>query len=236
MSSAEKTYQARARSEFRDQLITEHLPLVRHILGRIGPRLPNAVDQENLEGAGILGLVEAAQHFDPVRGVTFKTFAYRRIRGAIFDELRRNSPFPQTMLRQIARVREVCESLPAPVTIETLIATTGMSQGEVEQTLEAMRLGIAQSWDESNTAGSSLQRTCGELPDQQVEQAELKQLLAHAIEALTEKERLVITLYYLEDLRLKEIGEVLDLSESRISRILAKAEFRVAQWIKAHGG
>ena len=140
------------------------------------------------------------------------------------------------MLRQIARIRQACESLPAPVTPEALVTATGMSEGEVEHTLEAMRLGIAQSWDESNTACGSLQRTCIELPDQQVEQDELKQLLARAIEALTEKERLVITLYYLEDLRLKEIGEVLNLSESRISRVLAKAEFRVAQWIRAHGG
>ncbi len=77
---------------------------------------------------------------------------------------------------------------------------------------------------------------CELKPDLHAEHKELKQLLAKAIEALPEKERLVITLYYLEDLRLKEIGNVLDLSESRISRILAKAEFRLAEWIEAKGG
>lgn len=112
---------------------------------------------------------------------------------------------------------------------------TGLSEDDVEQTLEAMRLGFWQTWDDSKTAAGSLREAC-QRPDSYVEQAELKQLLAKAIAALSEKERLVITLYYLEDLRLKEIGEVLDLSESRISRILSKAEFRVAQWIKANGG
>ncbi len=119
--------------------------------------MPAAVDQENLEGAGLLGLVEAAQHFDPTRGVSFKTFAYRRIRGAILDELRRNTPLPQKILRQISQVRRICETLRSPVTPEMIQELTGMSEAEVERTLEAMRLGFI-NLDDSKTVVGGLRR------------------------------------------------------------------------------
>ncbi len=164
--------------------------------------------------------------------MNFKTFAYRRIRGAILDELRRNSPLPQKMLKQIAQVRRVCETLPSPVTPETIQRVTGLSEDEVEQTLEAMRLGFSQAWDDAKTVVGGLRQACEERPDSRAKKWNSSCCWPRPL-SVPEKERLVITLYYLEDLRLKEIGAVLDLSESRISRILSKAEFRVAECIRA---
>src|SRR5438132_1518967 len=98
------------------------------------------MDVENLEAAGTLGLVEAANHFDPDRGVQFKTYAYTRIRGAVLDELRRNCPLPQPMLQRAAKVRQAYEELQQPVTLEALATATQLSADEVADCLAALRL------------------------------------------------------------------------------------------------
>jgi len=98
-------YQRQAEKNRRDELIVGHLPLVKHVIGRLLGDLPAGVDVENLESAGVLGLVEAAAKYDPTRNAQFKTFAYLRIRGAIVDELRRNSPLPQHMLSRVSAIR-----------------------------------------------------------------------------------------------------------------------------------
>jgi RNA polymerase sigma factor for flagellar operon FliA len=185
--------------------------------------------------AGVVGLIQAVESYDPDRGHAFSTFAVLRIRGAILDELRRNCPLPQQILQRVARIRQACELLPPPVTPEALAAHTGLSTTEVEESLEAMRLTHFETWDES-VAAVSRPAAGSDQPDCKVQLSETKQVLAECIAELPEKERLVITLYYLEDLRLKEIGKVLKLSESRISRILAKAEFRLKQSVRARGG
>src|SRR5919108_1483276 len=120
MNTATQTYQAVSARSRRDELIVSHLGLVRHTLSRLTAHLPPGVDIENLESAGTLGLVEAASKFDPERGVKFETFAAFRIRGAVFDELRRNCPLPQHLLERVARVRQAYKELPPPVTIEAL--------------------------------------------------------------------------------------------------------------------
>ncbi|MCA9186636.1 MAG: sigma-70 family RNA polymerase sigma factor [Pirellulaceae bacterium] len=236
MTRARQTYEKQARKQMVDQLILDHLDFVRNILGKLVAQLPNDVDTENLESAGVLGLVEAAQQFDPQREVAFKTFAYTRIRGAILDELRRNSPLPQKMMQQIARIRTVCETMPPPITPELLAEKTAMSLTDVEQTLEAMRLSRIRTGQDSVTVLGSIRDMRHERPEAPIEDAELKAILVDSITRLPEKERLVITLYYLEDLRLKEIGEALRLSESRVSRILAKAEFRLSQYVRSQIG
>ena len=233
MTTPQNTYKRTNQKQVRDELILEHLGFVRHILGRLVTTLPQEVDQDNLEGAGILGLVEAAQQFDPTREVEFKTFAYRRIRGAIIDELRRNSPLPQKMLKQISLVRKACEQLPPPVSPEMIAAATKLSLTEVQKTIEAMRLGYVHSWDESQLSARQLEVSPLDGPEMRAQLHESQEQVAEAIQQLPERERLVLTLYYLEDLRLKEIGEILKLSESRVSRILNTAQFRAAQIINA---
>jgi RNA polymerase sigma factor for flagellar operon FliA len=193
--------------------------------------LPPGVDIENLESAGTLGLVEAANKFDPERGIKFETYAFTRIRGAILDELRRNCPLPQHILERIARVRKAYESLPAGGTTEQLAAAAGLSEDEVTDCLAAMRLTRMASRENGDPCERLADRT--EAPDARAEQSEQKELLADAIEALPERERLVVTLYYMEDLRLKEIGHLLHLSESRVSRVLSAALFQMGEYLRA---
>lgn len=216
-------YQELARKKQQEELILSHLPLVKHVVGRLAIDLPRGVDVENLESAGTLGLVEAAQAFDPTRNVQFKTFAYTRIRGAILDELRRNSPLSQQQQERVTLVRKaIARLLPAqagPVTVEQLARETGLSEDETSDTLQALRFARALGASELEGERDPL----AESPSQPLEDAERRQVLADAIEALPVQERLVVTLYYKEDLRLKEISEVMQLSESRISRLLNSA-------------
>ena len=217
----------------RDELILGHLSLVRHIVGRIAARLPVATDLENLEAAGTLGLVEAANRYQPERGTHFKTFAYTRIRGAVYDELRRNCPLPQALLEKVALVRKAMQTMAPPVRVEDLAAGTGLSEDVVHECLAAIRLTRFVSWND--VAEMKYPSASGHHvpPEAQMESGERKALLVEAIEALPESERVAITLYYMKDLRLKEIGKVLDLSESRVSRLLKSAEHRIEEHIRA---
>src|ERR1700722_2155297 len=141
-------YQQVGGEKQREELILGNLPLVRHILGRLAVRLPRGTDLDNLEAAGVLGLVEAANRYEPDRGIRFKTFAYTRIRGAILDELRRNSPLPQELLEKIARIRKVLQLLPPPVSPEVLAEKTSLSEDDLADCFAAMRLTRNVSWND----------------------------------------------------------------------------------------
>jgi RNA polymerase sigma factor for flagellar operon FliA len=227
--------QAAARDE-RERLILDHLEDVRHILGRIAVRLPRDVDRQNLESAGVLGLVEAAGQYDPQRGVDFGAFARLRIRGAILDELRRNCPLPQRMLKRLALVKQAYLRLDPPVTSAALARLTGLSQEEVEECQQAAVLIRQEPWthdiEKKLTDDSSVDRDGAA----SILQHEDRTALVDAIEQLPERERLVLTLYYLEDLRLREIAEVLHLSESRVSRLLSRAEEQLRQLVSSRTG
>jgi RNA polymerase sigma factor for flagellar operon FliA len=228
MNTAAQAYRAVSVQNRRDELILAHLPLVRHTLSRLVAHLPPGLDVENLESAGTLGLVEAAARFDPERGVKFETFAAWRIRGAVFDELRRNCPLPQHLLERVAKVRQAYKDLPPPVSLEALAKATEMTVEEVTDCVTAMRLTRILSWD--NVAESRHAQT--PRPEEVAELEDQKHLLSEAIARLPERERLVVTLYYMEDLRLKEIGRVLQLSESRVSRLLNAALFDLGEFMR----
>ena len=146
MHSAVRAYHKVCTMDLRDRLILEHLSYVRHILGKMLGSLPDYVDHENLESAGILGLVEAAGQYDPARGVAFTTFAYQRIRGAILDELRRNCPVPQSILQNWALIRDASTHMDPPLTPEKLASATNLTIREVEDCLAAMRLTRLENW------------------------------------------------------------------------------------------
>ena len=216
------------------ELVVSHLPMVRHILGKMTAQFPPGVDLENLESAGVFGLVEAASNFDAGRKVAFKTYAYLRIRGAILDELRRNCPLPQQMLEAVARVKRAYRDLPPPVSVEALAGATGMTTDEVADCLAAVRLTRMTSWGpEAEPLATRLDD--GNRPEQPLEFAETKELLKLALDSLSERERTVVTLYFREDLRLKEISAVVNLSESRVSRVLNGALFRMGEYLRARG-
>jgi RNA polymerase sigma factor for flagellar operon FliA len=234
MEAAIRTYQDVRRRTERDALILEHLAFVRHILGRMISRLPAGADRENLESAGICGLVEAAGQFDAARGVSFTTYAYPRIRGAILDELRRNCPLPQHMLERWGRIRDAYAALETEATPEALAERTGLGLTEVEECLRAIQLTRPDSWYEElgDRVADDEERTA---PDQRLDVEEQTQALAAAIEELPRQMRLAVTLYYREELRLKEIGEVLGLSESRVSRILSRAQLQLRERLERGG-
>lgn len=226
MQNALKAY----KSTQRDQLIHEHLDYVQHVIHRLLSRLPEGVDLENLQQAGVYGLVEAASQFDSGRGVQFTTFAYRRITGAVIDELRRNSPLSQEILRRIGLVQQALELLTPPVSTTALAKHTGLTEEEVESALEARRFTTGSSLDEELMLQPE---KTDDAPDAAAIENERKQILAEGIKSLPDQQRIVLTMYYLDDMRLKEIGNVMNLSESRISRVLSQAEFRVREFVRS---
>ncbi|MCA9045789.1 MAG: sigma-70 family RNA polymerase sigma factor, partial [Planctomycetaceae bacterium] len=160
----------------------------------------------------------AAARFDPQHGASFRSFAYLRIRGAIIDELRRNCPLPQRLLNLWGRIREVTAHSERYPTVEQLAEQLGVPVDEILDCLSSVHVLRFEDWQEEL---SPVARTT-EL-EQSLEREDQQQLLAEAILELPERLRHVITLYYAEQLRLKEIGEVLGLSESRVSRLLSQA-------------
>ncbi|WP_437187510.1 sigma-70 family RNA polymerase sigma factor [Planctomicrobium sp. SH668] len=224
MNAAVKAYQNVARKELRDQLITEHLDSVRHVLGRLTARLPGFIDEENLEAAGFLGLVEAATNFDPARGVEFRTFAYHRIRGAILDELRRNCPLPQHILQQWSLIQASIAKLGELATSQSIAAACGITEEEVTRCVAAVRLAQPESWRAEMTLIRGERHGATEVDlSVRLDQEEERQRLTAAILKLPEQMRSVLAMYHLEDMRLAEIGEVMGLSESRVSRVLNQA-------------
>lgn len=232
MSDAVQEYRRTAEQARRDELVLTHLPLVRHVLGRLLFKLPPGVDRENLEAAGVLGLVEAAARFDPNRNVNFSSFAYRRVQGAILDELRRNSVFPQQVLERMALVRETRRRLPNPVTFQELMTATGLSEEELADTLSAMRLTRMLSWEKLSDEGHRHPEAPAESSLEELEQLHL---ITQAIEALPERERTIITLYFRDDLRLREIAEIVGLSVSRVSRVIQATLHDLAETLHARG-
>lgn len=217
-----RAYQENLARQQRDELVLEHLDLVRHILSRIAVRLPASVDVENLEAAGMLGLVEAADRFDPQYETEFRTFAFPRVRGAILDELRRNCPLPQRVLENWSTIQSQFSQVEQH-TAEEIAAKTGLSVSDVEECLQSISLTRCTSLGDEIISCRADQRQ-SESPDEQIEHLENLSILADCIEELPRQPRLVLTLYYLEDLKLREIAEVLSLSESRVCRLVQNAE------------
>ena len=221
-------YSVTATQSERDELILNHLWLVRHFVAKLAARLQPGVDVDNLESAGLLGLVEAAQRFDVSRGVDFKAFAVLRIRGAMIDEARRNSPLPQELLQYVKLVSRAQERLTPPMTVEALSVETGLTTDQVLDALAAIPLTQVKSFD---PAADESPQVTADVSSVNMEREDARRLLADAISSLPERERLIVTMYHKEDLRLKEIGEILGLSESRVSRLLTSAQLQLREYV-----
>jgi len=228
LPEVQNDYRRAAEQARRDRLVLDNLALVRHVLGRLLGEMPPGVDVENLEAAGVLGLVEAAARYDPTRDAQFRTFAYLRVRGAIVDELRRNSVFPQQVLQRIGAVRRARIELPARASADEIARRAGLTEDEVAETLAAMRMARPAAWEEA--AGTPDRRPP---PDAAIEAGDEVRRMIGLIEKLPERTRLVLTLYYHEDLRLKEIGEIVGLSASRLSRLIDATLFDLREVLRA---
>jgi RNA polymerase sigma factor FliA len=236
-------YRKSGDQEVRDRLILTYAPLVKFVAGRVGASLPAHVDEQDLVSYGLLGLIGAIERFDPSREIKFETFAMARIRGAIIDELRSLDWVPRsvrTRARQIERAIAALEKelMRAP-TDEEMAKKLGVSSDELDTTLlEISRSSVAaldELWSPSGSGDSialidTIEDESGPDPEMSLQKTEVKEALAEAISDLPEREKLVVTLYYYEELTLREIGEVLGVTESRVSQLHTKAILR----LKAH--
>ena len=211
----------------------DHIDYVGRILSTLTFKARNEEQRENLHAAGLLGLVQAANKFQPEKGVPFSTFAYTRIRGAILDELRKMALIPQQSLKLVQQIKEAHLSLKPPVTPEKLAEFTGLPLSKIEEGLEALRFLTPESWSDFSAVMYRQREDSSDSPMDEAERAEMKEILAESLLELPERERLVITLYYYEGLNLAEIGAVLELSESRISRVLASARYRLKELVRS---
>jgi len=227
----------------RDRLILTYAPLVKFVAGRVGASLPSHVDEQDLVSYVLLGLIGAIERFDPGREIKFQTFAMVRIRGAIIDDLRSHDWVPRsvrTRARQIERAIAALEKelMRAP-TDDEIAKKLGVTGDELEESLhEISRSSVAaldELWSPSGTGDQialidTIEDESGPDPEASLELTEVKEALAEAISDLPEREKLVVTLYYYEELTLREIGEVLGVTESRVSQLHTKAILR----LKAH--
>src|SRR6476659_545194 len=225
----------------RDRLILTYAPLVKFVAGRLGSGLPAHVDEGDLVSYGLLGLIGAIERYDPERDVKFETYAIARIKGSIIDELRAMDWVPRSVrsrARDIERaIGELERKLHRAPTDEEIADKLGVSTDDLNDSLtEIGRSSIAaldELWTVSSSGGDqvalidTIEDTQGPEPQSELAQTELKEALGDAIARLPEREKLVVTLYYYEELTLREIGEVLGVTESRVSQLHTKAILRL---------
>lgn len=217
----------------REKLILDHVPLLRHIVGRMALDLPASVERDDLYGWGMLGLIGAADTWEPARGLKFSTYAFPRIRGSILDELRRADFLPRgrrEKVRELERAISACEQAdgvaPSP---ERIARELGASLEEVDEILLSARSAATASLDDgpgTELMGLLSDPRCDD-PQGSAEWEEMRRLLVSAIEELPEQDKTVITLYYGEELYLREIADVLGVTESRVSQIHSRALYRL---------
>jgi RNA polymerase sigma factor FliA len=234
-------YKGAGDSLARDQLIRGNLHLVKYVIGRILSRYQidhDATSVDDLHSSGVLGLMEAVDGFDPGREVKFVTYAIPRIRGAIIDELRAMDWVPRSLRHRVNQMQaafaELEQDLGRPASDSEICSKLDITERELHKLLDqASRLSVlsldeqVKVSEESTTSRESLVSAKGEDIRRQIQREEVVRLLEEAIEELPEKERLVLVLYYVEELTLKEIGKVLDVTESRICQLHSKGVMRL---------
>jgi RNA polymerase sigma factor for flagellar operon FliA len=236
MGSA-RTRAPRRSSAAQDRLVEQYLPLVRHVVARIAATLPAHVDGEELFQVGSIGLLNASRSFDPRRGVSFKTYAFALIRGAVLDELRRLDLVPRSTREKIramdAASARLAQQLGRTPSNGEVADALGARETDVERLRTAVQAMAMTSLEERpGVPDALLVRDILPSPDaldpsDAAARVELLERVARGIQALPEAERRVITMYYREGLLLREIGEVLGVTESRVSQIHASGVARL---------
>jgi RNA polymerase sigma factor for flagellar operon FliA len=225
----------------RERLVVAYSPMVKFVAGRLGAGLPSHVEDADLISYGLVGLIGAIERFEPERGIKFETFAMTRIRGAIIDELRSLDWVPRSV-RSRAREIETAQTkleheLQRAPTEAELAAKLNMTEEELQSALleiaNSSVYALDELWTVSDSSGDqvSLLDTIADEsaadPQEALASTEVKDLLTEAISGLPEREQLVVALYYYENLTLREIGEVLGVTESRVSQLHTKAVMRL---------
>jgi RNA polymerase sigma factor for flagellar operon FliA len=222
---------------YREQLVNEYLPYVKRIVQRIATHLPASVDVEDLKNVGVIGLIQAVDRYDPRRDNKFMTYAIFRIKGAVLSELRSRDYLSRSSRRKLREMEHACQRLEQRLGRDPgddeMAAELGIDIEELHRTRQMSSISFI-SFEElgvsSKDEKEKLMNYLMDHEDDALSQARLKELksgLARAIEQLPEKERLVISLYYLDELTMKETGEVLNITESRVSQIHSQAIVRL---------
>ncbi|KIL44911.1 FliA/WhiG family RNA polymerase sigma factor [Jeotgalibacillus soli] len=221
-----------------DMLVTRYMPLVQYHVQRIGVGLPKSVSRDDLKSLGLMGLIDALQKFDPDRDLKFDTYASFRIRGAIIDGLRKEDWLPRSTREKAKKVEAMVEELEQQrlrhVEPEEVAQALQMDVHEVYQTMQEHFYANVLSMDDQSSDQDDKESTRfvlkdekTVLPEERLVKNELINDLSRVISELNEKEQLVLSLFYSEELTLTEIGEVLNLSTSRISQIHSKCLFKL---------
>ncbi|HWI22541.1 MAG TPA: RNA polymerase sigma factor WhiG [Baekduia sp.] len=236
-----RRYKVDGDARARERLVVAYSPLVKYVSGRMGAGLPNHVEEADLISYGLVGLINAIERFELEREIKFETYAITRIRGAIIDELRSMDWVPRSVrarARAIERANQKLENdlqrVPTDEEVaEELKITVEEFQDSLLQIANSNIAALDEAWTVGDSSGDqvSLMDTITDEnapdPAKLVDEAELKDRVADAITKLPEREKLVVALYYYENLTLREIGEVLGVTESRISQLHTKAVLRL---------
>jgi len=233
-------------AENREEVIIRYSPMIKYVANRIAMRLPPHIEVDDLISVGVLGLMDAISKYDSSRGAKFKTYAEFRVRGAILDELRAMDWVPRSIRQKASSVDKVVQSLQVKLSRspedQEVAKEMGVSLEQFHATLNETKsipvfslddLGIAKDSGEQQSLLDCLAGKADADPQTQIRLIELKEIIAKAIDTLPEKERLMVSLYYYEELTMKEIGAVLEITESRVSQIHSKAVYRLRTKLKA---
>ena len=231
-------YKASHDQRIKDNLIMKYASFVKYVAGRVAVNLPSNVEFDDLVSYGILGLIDAIDKYDPERKVKFKTYAKTRIRGAIFDELRILDWTPRSIRQKARKLEKAYAKLEGKLgrdaTDEEIAEFLKIDIAELHKLFDETKKSLLLSLDEifyDDEEGSSrfdfVENPKSDNPQLKIEEAEAKKILADAIGKLSDRERMVVTLYYYEDLTSKEIGKILGVSDSRISQLHTKAILRL---------
>jgi RNA polymerase sigma factor for flagellar operon FliA len=226
---------AESQRGFRDSLIEEYLPLVKKIGLHLAARLPESVELDDLLQVGMIGLIQARDSFDASQGASFSTYAGIRIKGAMLDEVRRNDWLPRSVQQKIKQVGDAIRCVEARLarsaSAQEIADELNISLAEYQQLASELACCRMTSLDDFETESESMEAD----PFARLEESGFKQALVEAIQVLPEKEQLMMSLYYNDELNLKEIGEVLGVSESRVSQIhgqaLARVRAQMSEWV-----
>jgi len=226
--------------KIRDRFIEQYSPLVKYVAGKVAIGMPQNVEFDDLVGFGVFGLFDAIEKFDPEKHVKFKTYAVTRIRGAIYDELRSIDWVPRSVRQKAREIEETIHRLEASLgraaSDKEIADELGISVGDFQKLMLKISgtsvLSLNDVWytgDENDTVAivDCIESPQSLNPDIIIEKEEIRRVIVQAISELPEKEKKVLVLYYYEDLTLKEIGKVLDVTESRVSQLHTKAIMRL---------
>jgi len=234
------------RDKNKEKLILNYLPLVKYVAGRLSVTLPSHIDRNDLISSGTIGLISAVDNFNPEYKTKFETYAIIRIKGAMLDELRALDWVPRSMREKFCSLQKAYSRLEQrfgrPATDSEVAKELGISLGDFsqlvreERSVSILSLHEILNFDDGDNKSVPMINTVRDekqaSPYEQAEFGNQKEMLAECIENLPQQERIVITLYYYEGLMLKEIGRVLNISESRVSQIHTKAILRLTGKLK----